>query len=344
MGRRPRRPLAAGESLIITGPQGVCKSTLAQQLVLARAGILNPELIGFSVAPETRRCVLYLACDRPRQIARSFRRMVEPKHGDLLRERVRIWRGPLPFDLVANPEGLAALAEEGGAGTVVIDSLKDLASPLSSDDVGSAVNRALAHLIARDIEVVVIHHNRKATSENKKPKQLADVYGSTWITSGSGSVISLWGEAGDPLVELTHLKQPAEDVGPLELEHDHVFGTTRLRERVDARSVLAQAGDDGATARDVAVGIHGKPSKAQIEKARRVLDRLVEMGLATRSTAPEGPGMKVMPVVFRQTPQNSPVDPAWTSTWTRTQGPWGSTNPIGKARAGSTHPSTRWTP
>ncbi len=33
--------------------------------------------------------------------------------------------------------------------------------------------------------------------------------GSTWLTSGLGSVIVLDGEPGDPTVELRHLKQPA---------------------------------------------------------------------------------------------------------------------------------------
>ena len=92
-----------------------------------------------------------------------------------------------------------------------------MAAPLSNDDVGSAVNRAIAGVIAQEIEFAGNHHQRKATSENKKPTSLNDVFGSVWITAGAGSVILLWGEAGDPIVELTHLKQPADEVGPLEL-------------------------------------------------------------------------------------------------------------------------------
>jgi hypothetical protein len=54
------------------------------------------------------------------------------------------------------------------------------------------------------------------------------VYGSTWLTSGLGSVIVLDGKPGDPTVELRHLKQPAEPVGPLTLRHDHTAGVTVL--------------------------------------------------------------------------------------------------------------------
>ncbi|MGZ4341937.1 MAG: AAA family ATPase [Solirubrobacteraceae bacterium] len=292
-----------GESLIVCGPQGVGKSTLVQQLALKRAGITAPELIGFPVAPDPR-CVLYIAADRPRQIARSLRRMVTSEHADALAKRLRIWKGPLPFDLVVAPQQLATLAEAVGAGTVVIDSLKDVAWPLSGDDVGLAVNRALGGLIAADVEVVVVHHNRKATAENKKPKALADVYGSVWITSGAGSVLSLWGDAGDPVVELAHLKQPVEDVGPLDLEHDHDLGTTRLRERVDAWSVLQAAGSAGITAPDAAAAIYGKLTRPQTEKVRRKLQRLADDGFAIPSKG----ALPTDPVVFRAVPSNGGVE------------------------------------
>jgi replicative DNA helicase len=297
---------AQGESLIVTGPPGVGKSTLVQQIALARAAVLSPDCLGFPVVPDLNLKVLYVAADRPRQIARSLRRMVTDEHAELLEQRLRVWRGPLPFDLMREPHRLATFAEALGAGTVIIDSLKDVAWPLSSDDAGSAVNRALGTLITADIEAIVVHHNRKATSENKKPKTLADVYGSTWITSGAGSVISLWGEAGDPLVELTHLKQPADEVGPLDLEHDHHTGTTRRRERADAWTVLQQATSKGVTAHDAAAAIYAtKPDRAQVEKVRRRLARFEEDGHATSEKGAE----RNDPRVFHPTPSNGRVDP-----------------------------------
>ncbi|MDQ6776019.1 MAG: AAA family ATPase [Actinomycetota bacterium] len=298
---------AQGESLIVTGPQGVGKSTLVQQLALARAGITTPSLIGFPAATD-QRCVLYLAADRPRQIARSLRRMVNNEHADRLAERLKVWKGPLPFDLVQEPQRLAMLAEALGAGTVIIDSLKDVAWPLSGDDVGSAVNRALGTLIAADIEAVVVDHNRKATAENKKPRTLADVYGSIWITSGAGSVLSLWGEAGDPFVELTHLKQPADDVVPLDLDHDHDLGLTRLRERADTWSVLQKAGYEGVTAHDTATTIYGrKPSRAELEKVRRKLQRLADKGFAVPMPGPA----KGDPIIFRPVASNGACTPVY---------------------------------
>ena len=271
---------SAGEPLLICGPQGVGKSTLLQQLVLARIGVAAvAEVIGYPVALAGRR-VLYLAADRPRQIARSLRRMVTDADAEALAERLIVWEGPLPFNLVKQPEALAEWVAGANVDDLYIDSLKDIASPLSSDEVGSAYNRAVGAVIATGVEVAANHHQRKATSENKRPSSLADVYGSTWITSGAGSVLCLWGQPGDPLVELSHLKQPAEEVGPLDLEHDHDHGRTTRRERPDAWSLLQGATAGGITPRDAAAAIYTNPSRADVEKVRRRLDRFVADGHA----------------------------------------------------------------
>lgn len=281
---------AEGESLLIVGPQGVGKTTLMQQLALRRAGVLTGELLGYPVAPDSQ-LVLYLALDRPQQIARSFKRMVTAADGDRL-ARLIAWKAPLPFNVVKAPETLLTfvheIAKAAGApiGTVYIDSLKDIASPLSNDDVGAAINRAIGGIIAEGIEVCASHHQRKATNENRKPTSLSDVFGSTWITAGAGSVLLLWGEPGDPIVQLTHLKQPAEEVGPLEIAHDHQHGATSRRDTLDAWTVLHGATTTGVTAADVALAVYGpNPSKAQVEKARRKLDRYAKDGHAEKIPA-----------------------------------------------------------
>ena len=189
------------------------------------------------------------------------------------------------------------MCEAYGAGTLFIDSDKDIASPLTDDAVGAALNRARGACIAAGIEYCELHHNRKANADNRKPSTLADVYGSVWITAGSGSVISLWGDAGDPIVELAHLKQPAEDIGPLELEHDHVHGRTTLRDRPTVESVLDSAGSLGATAPDTAIAVYGpNPTKAQVEKVRRRLQRLADDGQAV----PEKGVLRTDPTTYRK--------------------------------------------
>ncbi len=307
---------AQGESLLVCGPQGVGKSTVVQQLALARCGVGPLTVAGQLVTPDSDRRVLYLAMDRPAQIARSMRRMVrEASRADLV-DRFRVWAGPLPFSVLDEPAALLALARENDAGTVVIDSLKDLAAPLSEEKVGAGVNQTLQYLVAAGIEVVGAHHQRKATSDNKKPTSLSDVYGSTWITSGAGSVVLLWGQAGDPVVELTHIKQPADEVGPLQLVHDHDAGTTTVLERVTAYELLRQATDGGLTAKAAAMRLYDSTGRNSVERARRKLEQLVRQGHAVPIQ-----GNRTDPTIYR------PVDHRHANKAVNLKNPMGTANP-----------------
>lgn len=281
---------SAGEPCILAGPQGVGKSTIAQQLVLRRIGLYDASLCDLAIEIDNRPA-LYVAADRPKQISRSFRRMVTEEHRAVLAERLVVWRGPPPFDLATDPQrlvGWVRSAAGGEIGTVVLDSLKDMVSDLSKEDIGHRVARALGALVGEGVETLAVHHQRKATSENRVPRKLADVYGSTWITAGAGSVLLLWGEPGDPLVELRHLKQPVEEVGPLVLAHDHMRGQVRVQTR-DLAQLVAQA-PEGLSAGEAAKQLYGRSraTNAEREKARRRLDSLVDAGILRRQPGTPG--------------------------------------------------------
>ena len=281
---------ARDESLILCGPAGTGKTTLAAQLVMARLGLLH-EVLGMPVEAGTTR-TLYLACDRPAQIRRALGRLVTEGDRELLDERFVAWSGPPPKDLAAMPELLVQLAREAKADTVVLDSLKDVAIGLSDDGVGAGLNRAMQTCVAEGVQVLALHHQRKGVG-GVKPKTLEDLYGSTWIAAGAGSVVLLWGAAGDPIVELVHLKQPAEEVGPLKIEHDHHAGTSTVTRGFDALRFL-RLRTSPATTMDVARAMFEKtdPTDAQRLKAKRQLERLVREGLArvVASAQPGGAG------------------------------------------------------
>jgi replicative DNA helicase len=287
------RVLAAeGEPTMIVKPDGVGGTTIAQQFVLARTGIRAPIVLGLPVAVDERR-LLYLALDRPRQAARSFRRMVTEDDREALERQLVAWPGALPFDVVAEPARLLAFAREHGAGTIVIDCLKDLAPALSDEATGQAVNVAMQACVAAGVEVLALHHQRKAQAENKRPRRLADVYGSRWLTAGCGSVLMLWGEPGDPVVELTHLKQPADEVGPLTLQHDNQAGTTAVLGASDVVDILGESGMP-LTAKDVARRLLQvpEPDRNGVAKAKRRLTAAVAEGRAERvEPAPGEPAL-----------------------------------------------------
>lgn len=297
---------AEGEELLLCGPQGVAKSTLMQNLALRRHGIIDGDLLDMPVATTNKRG-LYLAMDRPMQIKRSLRRMVSDADRGALDAGIVVWKGPPPQDIAKQPTTLLQLALEADAGTIYIDSLKDAAVGLSEDEVGAGFNRAVQAALADGIEVVGAHHQRKAQSGGTKPRELDDVFGSTWITSGAGSVILLWGKAGDAVMELVHLKPPAEPIGPFKAFVNFDTGAVTIDEEVDLW-ILASRTAHGLAVDGAARAIFGvsEPDRAQIEKARRKLDRhprLVKVGGGTGAAGGTAP-------VFYQAISASSLDAA----------------------------------
>ncbi|MFF1601906.1 DnaB-like helicase N-terminal domain-containing protein [Streptomyces mirabilis] len=282
-GTRDKTVWAPGESLMIVGAPGVGKTTLAHQVVFARLG-LQETVLEMPVAPSRR--VLYLAMDRPKQIAKAMDRRVFPTDEKILRDRLIVWQGPLPVTLDKEPDLLADLAAAHRADTIVIDSLKDAVSTMVDDSLAVAFHNARMRALRNGVEIMELHHQRKATADAPRGQRpsLDQVYGSTWITAGAGSVLFITGRAGDPAVTLHHLKTPTGEIGPLDVTHDHVRGTTTVDPSKDP-AVLLRNAPNGLTARDLAAVLigGGDPDRADVEKARRHLARLVDSGLATKA-------------------------------------------------------------
>jgi len=280
-----------GEAFYITGSPGVGKTTIAQQLVLTAIGLGPARFLGLPVARQDR--ILYLAMDRPRQIAKSFARMVSERDRATLAERLVIWKGPPPQDIAKNALILLGLAATAAAGTVILDSLKDAALGLTNDEVGGAVNRAIQTCLVNGVNVVLLHHQtkRSGSGDGGKPLTLADMYGSAWLGAGAGSVVLIHGDAGDTIVELRHLKTPAEPVGPLKIEHDHIAGISLLADdQVDPLEWLRKQ-HAPITAHHLAQ-MYADPGeqakRSHIERARRDLNRLTRQGLAVKSEGTKG--------------------------------------------------------
>lgn len=273
---------AHGEALLLAGPQGTGKTTLGQQAALGLAGIEEyGNLLGLPISP-TGGNVLYLAMDRPRQAARSFRRMVGEAWRMELNARLVVWPGPPPFDLAKHPGVLLSMAADAGATAVVVDSLKDAFIGLTDDEAAAGWNRARQTVLAAGIDLLELHHTRKAGQGATETPSVDSIYGSTWITSGCGSVLLLSGAPGDPIVAVHHVKQPAEQVGPMQIIHDHSVGRTTVWEATDLVK-LAGAHPEGVTAMDSARALYSteSPSLAEKERARRKLDALVRKGELT---------------------------------------------------------------
>ena len=271
---------AEGESLVIAGTPGVGKSTIAAQLVSASVG-LRSDVLGYPVTECAK--VLVLAMDRPRQIARNYARFFSAANRDVLAGRLVFLKGPPLADFAVDERQFLDLCTAAGLGPgdrVVVDSIKDAAVGLSEDRVGAAYNRARQLVLAEGIDVVELHHMKKNGSGDGPPKALGDVYGSTWITSGAGSVVLIHGVAGDPVVTLLHLKQPMDDVGPLVVTHTETGDSTVDTKSTDVVEIVRNCGPRGASTEDVAVVLceASRPTKGQIERARRRLAAAAQRG------------------------------------------------------------------
>lgn len=282
---------APGESLMLVGPPGVGKSTMAHLLVFGRLGLLDSTL-AWAVEPDDKK-VLYLAMDRPRQIARAMYRLVQPEHMNVLAERLIVRNGPLPVDLLKQPEWLVEQALAAGAGTVVVDSIKDVLPGFEAEDVGQ-YNRARQLCLAAGIEWLELHHNRKANGTNKEPNTLDDVYGGRWLTAGAGSVMSLFGESGDTVISLKQLKTPAGEFFPRKVLLDKEHGLMSVYGEVTLDSLLDAAGSHGVSAQQAAERLFNtkKPSDSQRESVRGRLKRLAKGSTVEEFKSPVDEGQR----------------------------------------------------
>lgn len=287
--------MAPGQGSMVFGTDGAGKSTIMQQFTLARTGLSNDEVLGFPVV-QSDQPILYLALDRPEQIRRSIARMVDLTDAavrDRLKRKVIVWRGALPYHCDLDPKAFADWVMQIGGddlGLVVADSVKDMVSSCTEDSAGMGFNDTVQHITSRGVEFACCHHNRKPNATNARPRKLADVYGSRWLTAGLGSVLNIW-KLDDQRRELTQLKTPyGNPVEPVEYADDYQRGISSTTERWTDTLVtaLATAGDKGLTdAEAVAEAFKVGPTDDSYHACRKRITRLLQRWTADTGTAYE---------------------------------------------------------
>lgn len=229
-------PISAEEQgWMICAPDGVGKTSIACQYVRARLGLAGWEdfMWNMPVKPIVREeRVLYMAMDRPRQIMEAFTRgLTEEEHFDILQERLWLHKGPPPFPL-GRPQGtewMLEAVEESNVRLVVFDSRKDMGNTLDAPDV-TGVSRCVQSLTARGVEVLILAHPTQAG--RPEGPTLSSVSGHREVYSGLGSVVFVEGNAGDEVVEVSHLKQIREPVDNFRIKHDKTQGFSSVTDEI----------------------------------------------------------------------------------------------------------------
>jgi AAA domain len=282
---------AKNQGFMVFGSDGTGKSTLLQQIVFARLGVRAADVLGFPVAQDDDRSILYLALDRPAQIRESISRMVDLNDQDTydtLKRRLVIIKGPVPFQCDDNPKAFVdwclKLAGDD-CGMVIIDSVKDMVSSCKEDVAGAGFNDTMQAFIAKGVEFGCAHHNRKENAQNTKPRNLADVYGSRWLTAGMGSVLNIWRNP-DASRDLTQLKTPyGSPFRPVEYADDFDSGTSQINGnwRDALVTSLFNAGAYGLTDSELVRSAFGQDTKdagyaANRQKITRQLKAWIDSG------------------------------------------------------------------
>lgn len=114
----------------------------------------------------------------------------------------------LPLD---HPEGrkfLEAMIEQYKPDGIFIDSMGKVTNEsLAEEKKAKELNAYYSKIRKKyDLFIWFVHHNRKANDNNKKPKDLADIYGNQYLQADLSVALSLWRDEGSEEVELSEIK------------------------------------------------------------------------------------------------------------------------------------------
>lgn len=271
-GSHPDVLWAKCEPLVLGAPTGTGKTTIANQIVLRRIGVIEGEFFGAHVVPSDRP-VLYLSLDRDKQAQRSLRRMVETvPRGRLLWHsdfgNYRPTRNP--------PKQLVEWIWMQRAETVIIDSLYGLIPSAKDEKAIEWYTIFLRGLAAAEIDVMVLHHFRKKGSEESGGSLIDRLHGGQEIAASAGSVIVLDGEPGDREVEAYHVKQPGSVCGPWTLSHDHAKGITTTKKHMAPLEYIQAHG--GSSWKEIADGCHMTYRRSIPPRLDKILRDLISGG------------------------------------------------------------------
>lgn len=175
--------------LFLSGQPGVGKTQLALDMMHAFA--TKTDWIGLNVVKECRVGFFTLEMSFPE--IKEFLKQQVREFTEL--GTVEKWGANLHFS--AAPSGdldtYWRLLQEKEFDVIFIDSLSEMALEDLKENEARQIVRWI-NKVRRElgVAVVVIHHNRKASDGNKKPKNLSDLYGSFMFAAKAESVAFLW--------------------------------------------------------------------------------------------------------------------------------------------------------
>lgn len=209
-----------GMGLVASAP-GVGKTQLSLQLGTSCA--LGETFIYWKIPRPLK--VLWFSLEMIAPALQYFTHQMQPafdeKQMDMLEENLKIvpLGEVLPLDTEAGKVFIEALIEEYEPDVIMIDSMGKVTHESLNDETKAKKLNAYYAVLRKkyDLSIWFVHHNRKANGDNKKPKELSDVYGNQYISADLTSAISLWKD-DDGNIELNVIKSRlSKEVKPVNL-------------------------------------------------------------------------------------------------------------------------------
>ena len=172
--------------LILSSAPGVGKTQIAFQV--AYSILEETRFLGMKSETSITHSILFMSLEMDK---RSLKYILsrQQKEWKVSPSRLYILDEPTSLTMYEN------LIEERQITVLIVDSLTELFDE-SSDNPNAEARRVMkwCRKIRRryGLAVILIHHNRKATEGNKKPKGLADLAGSFQFAKDSDTVVVLW--------------------------------------------------------------------------------------------------------------------------------------------------------
>lgn len=196
-----------GGQFLLSGAPGLGKTQLSLQA--SYSFLLGGKLFGREITPVNK--VGIFSMEMGHTDLKQFLNMQLPYYSEEERERLNegLVIFPLGESIFLDKEDSAKKFEEAvmeqELDGIFIDSLGSCVSGSLSDDTAMRAFMSWSDSFRNRTGKFIwyIHHNRKATGDNKKPKKLADIFGSQYITGRSSSVVTLY---GDPTVNKNKLE------------------------------------------------------------------------------------------------------------------------------------------
>lgn len=203
-----------GLGMIASAP-GVGKTQFTMQLAMGCA--LNQSVVYLKPVKSHRTMLFQLEMNAPslKHFAETMGKGYTEEEHEILNRNFLLFPHGMPINLMLKEsrKGFESIIQEYKPEGLYIDSLQKIyLGDLSKDEIRGVYNY-LAYLRQEyGVYIFLIHHDRKAQESNKRPRDLSDIYGSTYITAEPDCVFHLWRPS--PESKEVELRNPKNRLAP----------------------------------------------------------------------------------------------------------------------------------